>query len=101
MLANKLGGETGCKTKIIPYVMTWDGVVSKYHKGCSRDIGITESVEVYIQTVVLKKTLESISFERRHGTCQEEVTWDNPVRLSSGRGVVGMPSDCPGQVIQV
>ena len=61
----------------------------------------SESVEAYIQTVVLKKTLESISFERRRGTWQEEVTWDNPVRLSSEQGVASMPSDCPGQVIQV
>ena len=46
-------------------------------------------------------TLESISFERRRGTWQEEVTWDNPVRLGSEGGAAGMPSDCPGQVIQV
>ncbi|KAI5170501.1 hypothetical protein PAEPH01_1487, partial [Pancytospora epiphaga] len=31
----------------IPYVMTWDGVVTKYHRRHSKDIGITES---YIQT---------------------------------------------------
>ncbi|KAI5179530.1 hypothetical protein PAEPH01_2691 [Pancytospora epiphaga] len=43
--------------------MTWDGVVTKYHRKHSKDIWIIESVESYIQTIVLKKTLESISFE--------------------------------------
>ncbi|KAI5169432.1 hypothetical protein PAEPH01_0707 [Pancytospora epiphaga] len=27
--ANKLGQEYGCRTRIISYVMTWDGVVTK------------------------------------------------------------------------
>ena len=45
-----------CKTKIIPYVMTWDGVVTKLHNIYSKELGITESIEAYIQTIVLKKT---------------------------------------------
>ncbi|KAI5168633.1 hypothetical protein PAEPH01_0286 [Pancytospora epiphaga] len=32
MLTNKLGSEMKCKTKIIPYVMTWNGVVTNYRK---------------------------------------------------------------------
>ncbi|KAI4292739.1 hypothetical protein PAPHI01_2013, partial [Pancytospora philotis] len=32
VLANKLGQEYKCKTRIIPYVMTWDRVVTKHHK---------------------------------------------------------------------
>ncbi|KAI5168742.1 hypothetical protein PAEPH01_0380 [Pancytospora epiphaga] len=32
-----------------------------------KDIGIAESVKAYIQMIVLKKTLESISFEYRRG----------------------------------
>ncbi|KAI5170456.1 hypothetical protein PAEPH01_1445 [Pancytospora epiphaga] len=34
-----------------------------YHRRHEKDIGITESVESYIQTIVLKKMLESIFFE--------------------------------------
>ncbi|KAI5169264.1 hypothetical protein PAEPH01_0570 [Pancytospora epiphaga] len=30
--------------------MTWDGVVTNYHKQYSREIGLTNSVETYIQT---------------------------------------------------
>ncbi|KAI5169268.1 hypothetical protein PAEPH01_0574 [Pancytospora epiphaga] len=48
--ANKLGSEMKCKTKTIPYVITWDGVVTNYHKQYSREIGLTDSVEAYIQT---------------------------------------------------
>ncbi|KAI5172894.1 hypothetical protein PAEPH01_1816, partial [Pancytospora epiphaga] len=77
---NKLGQEYGCRTRIIPYVMTWDGVVTKYHRKHSKDIGITESVESYIQTIVLKKTLESISFEYRRGAERLDETEDKPVQ---------------------
>ena len=52
---------------IIPYVMTWEGLVTKYHKRYMKEIGIETKTEAYIQSIVLKKTLESISFERRRG----------------------------------
>ena len=32
LLANELGLIYKCRTKIIPYVLTWDGVVTIYHK---------------------------------------------------------------------
>ncbi|KAI5175433.1 hypothetical protein PAEPH01_2147 [Pancytospora epiphaga] len=44
VLANKLGQEYGCRTRIIPYVMTWDGVVTKYHRRHSKDIGIIDFI---------------------------------------------------------
>ncbi|EQB62136.1 hypothetical protein NAPIS_ORF00285 [Vairimorpha apis BRL 01] len=47
--------------------MTWDGVVTTYHKRYIKELGIQPSLEAYIQSVVLKKTLESISLERRRG----------------------------------
>ncbi|KAI5173114.1 hypothetical protein PAEPH01_1855 [Pancytospora epiphaga] len=47
VLANKLGQEYGCRTRIIPYVMTWDGVVTMYHRRHLKGIGITGT---YIQT---------------------------------------------------
>ncbi|KAI5179321.1 hypothetical protein PAEPH01_2614, partial [Pancytospora epiphaga] len=57
-IVNKLGQEYGCRARIILYVMTWDGVVTKYHRRHSKSIGITG---FYIQTIALKKTLESRS----------------------------------------
>ncbi|KAI5179052.1 hypothetical protein PAEPH01_2592 [Pancytospora epiphaga] len=83
VLANKLGQEYRCRTRIILYVMTWDGVVTKYHRRHSKDIGITESVESYIQTIVLKKTLENISFEYRRGAERLDETEDKQVQSRS------------------
>ncbi|XP_076384103.1 uncharacterized protein LOC143261870 [Megalopta genalis] len=59
------------RTKIVPYVMTWDGVITKFHKKYLHELGIQDSIEAYIQSVVLKKTLESISIERRRGLYQD------------------------------
>ena len=65
ILANELSNMYKCKTKIIPYVKTWDGLVTVYHKKHIKELEITDNVKAYIQTIVLKKTLESISFEHR------------------------------------
>ncbi|KAI5169433.1 hypothetical protein PAEPH01_0708 [Pancytospora epiphaga] len=65
--------------RIIPYVMTWDGAVTKYHRRHLKGIWIIESVESYIQTIVLKKTLESILFEYRRGAERLDETEDKPV----------------------
>ena len=52
--------------------MTWDGLVTKYHKKHRNEIGIQLKTEAYIQSLVLKKTLESISFDRRRGIEEED-----------------------------
>ena len=51
--------------------MTWEGLVTKYHKKHRDEIGIHPKIEAYIQSLVLKKTLESISFDRRRGIEEE------------------------------
>ena len=60
-----MGAMHNCKTKIIPYVLTWDGIVTKFHKSHSKEIGLTKKIDSYIQFIVLKKTLENILFEYR------------------------------------
>ena len=60
LVANELALTYKCKVKIIPYVMTWEGLVTKYHKKHRNEIGIQPKTEVYIQSLVLKKTFESI-----------------------------------------
>ena len=72
MIANELALSYKCKVKIIPYVMTWEGLVTKYHKKHRNEIGIHIKTEAYIQSLVLKKTLESISFDRRRGIEEED-----------------------------
>ncbi|KAF7683753.1 hypothetical protein TCON_1050 [Astathelohania contejeani] len=65
LLANELGLLYKAKTKIIPYVMTWDGVVTKYHRNYLKKLNITPTIEAYIQSTVLNRKLEIISLEYR------------------------------------
>ena len=71
LLANELALTYKSRSKIIPYVMTWDGIVSVFHKKYIKDLGITKNIEAYIQSKVLKKTLESITFDQRRGSAEE------------------------------
>jgi hypothetical protein len=74
VLANELTQIHGFKTLIIPYVMTWDGVVSKYHDIYRRRLEISDRIQAYIQALVLKKTLESISMDfRRNGDLADSI----------------------------
>ncbi|TBU10160.1 hypothetical protein CWI38_1977p0010, partial [Hamiltosporidium tvaerminnensis] len=43
------------------------GIVTKYHKTYLKRLQIPINVEAYIQSIVLKKTVEMISFDRRRG----------------------------------
>ena len=61
ILANELSLLYKCKSKIIPYVITWDGLVTKYHIKFYKEFEVTNSIEALIQNKILKKTLESIS----------------------------------------
>ena len=80
VLANEQAALYKCKARIILYVMTWDGVVTNYHKKPMKELEITPNVEAYIQARVLKTTLEAISFEYRR---------DTPVESSSEQAVPG------------
>lgn len=51
--------------------MTWDGIVTKSHKRYVSQLGLPKNIESYIQTRVLKKTLESVSFEARRSILDE------------------------------
>ncbi|EQB60027.1 hypothetical protein NAPIS_ORF02408 [Vairimorpha apis BRL 01] len=64
LLANELGLIHECKTRIIPYVLTWNGLITKYHAKY-RKARNSDRIEAYIQSVNLKKTLESVSMEYR------------------------------------
>ncbi|TBU12563.1 hypothetical protein CWI38_0710p0030 [Hamiltosporidium tvaerminnensis] len=64
LLANELGLIYKCSVEIIPYVITWDGIVTKYHKSHLKRLEIPMNVEAYIQSIVLKKTVVKISFDR-------------------------------------
>ncbi|TBU09764.1 hypothetical protein CWI36_0001p0010, partial [Hamiltosporidium magnivora] len=67
LLTNELSLIYKCSVEIIPYVMIWDGIVTKYHKSHLKRLEIPMNVEAYIQSLVLKKTVETISFDRLRG----------------------------------
>ncbi|KAM0678399.1 hypothetical protein BDAP_001114 [Binucleata daphniae] len=43
--------------------MTWDGITTKCHKSYRKRLGIDKHVEAYIQSLTIRKTLESITFD--------------------------------------
>ncbi|KAM0677922.1 hypothetical protein BDAP_001402 [Binucleata daphniae] len=51
------------EVEVIPYVITWDGITTKCHKTYRRKLEIDKHVEAYIQSLTLKKTLESITLD--------------------------------------
>jgi hypothetical protein len=42
-------------------------VVTVHHKRHIQKLGVSKTIEAYIQSRVLKKTLESLSFDQRRG----------------------------------
>ncbi|TBT96852.1 hypothetical protein CWI36_3321p0010, partial [Hamiltosporidium magnivora] len=56
-----------CSVEIIPYVMTWDSIMPLCHKSHLKRLEIPMNLEAYIRYIVLKKTVETISFDRRRG----------------------------------
>ena len=71
LLAGEIQQLYKCEVKIVPYVMTWDGVVTKCHKKYISELDVPRNVEAYIQSRVLRRTLESVSFEARRGLLEE------------------------------
>ncbi|KAF9745491.1 hypothetical protein NGRA_3549 [Nosema granulosis] len=74
LLAGLLAQNYKCKTKVIPYVMTWDGIVTGCHKRYVKELGLTSSIEAYIQSIVLKETFSTVSFDRRRREAEGRTT---------------------------
>ncbi|KAM0685182.1 hypothetical protein COBT_003609 [Conglomerata obtusa] len=72
ILANELGMIYKCKTRIVPYVITWDGLVTKFHKQYCILLEIPAETAAYTQTIALKKTLELIFFDWRKEKNEED-----------------------------
>ena len=56
--------------------MTWDGIVTTYHRRHSRELEVDDHIQAYIQSRVLKMTLESMTFDRRRELPQDGIEAD-------------------------
>ena len=67
ILADEIQGQMNLKkVSIVPVVFTWEGLVSKYMEKQLGAIGLRALEIAYIQTRILKRTLESfLSFNKR------------------------------------
>jgi hypothetical protein len=52
--------------------MTWDGLVTTYHQTYRKSLNLNNHVEAYIQSRVLRMTLESLTMDSRRGTASLE-----------------------------
>ena len=66
-LASEVSLIYKCPVKIIPYVLTWDGIVSYIHRRHVKELGLPPNIEAYAQSLALKKTLECVTLDRRRG----------------------------------
>ncbi|XP_029654987.1 uncharacterized protein LOC115228560 [Octopus sinensis] len=56
LLVNELEAIYKTKMKIVPIVMTWDGIVSKFSKNYLEVLGVEDRLKAYSQTLVSQKT---------------------------------------------
>ena len=50
---------------IVPIVLSWDGLVTKYYKKYMKNLDIKKQIQAYIQNIVLKRTGESLLIDFR------------------------------------
>jgi len=62
-----------CEVELIPFVITWDGIVTNYHKKHVKKKGIDNKTKAYIQSTISKKTFVAISFDYRRNNMLREI----------------------------
>ena len=87
LLANYLGSLHGFQTRIIPFVITWDGIVTTFHKNYCMQLGVDDSILPHMQFKAIKMTLESMSFDYRRRILPSEDNMEENLTLSSLEGV--------------
>lgn len=64
------------KCRVVPFVCSWDGFVTNFNKTYNQELDISDNILSYIQSRVLRKTLESVSREasdhKFNGKCLSE-----------------------------
>ncbi|KAM0687072.1 hypothetical protein COBT_001696, partial [Conglomerata obtusa] len=72
ILAKELGMIYKCNSRIVPYVITWDGLMMMFYKQYCILLEIPAETDAYFQTIALKKTLELMPLDRRRGIGEED-----------------------------
>ena len=104
LLASEIAHMYKCKVEIIPYVMTWEGVATKYHRKHRMALGITKHVEAYIQSQVLRRTFISAVASLRPvatgiGICRRDTVRAEAERLYQ-RCEGNLPTQDPGTCVE-
>ncbi|XP_029655505.1 uncharacterized protein LOC115229263 [Octopus sinensis] len=104
LLAGELSQIHGAKVTIIPIVLTWDGIVSKFYKSYMERLKLDASTRSYIQSLTIKKTLETMLVEHKHGVeiekHEEQVSRATNYLLKLARETTD-PPDLPEDVSHV
>ncbi|XP_029657725.1 uncharacterized protein LOC115231995 [Octopus sinensis] len=69
--------------KIVPIVLTWDGLVTSKFQQYAQSLNINERTHAYIQSLTIKKTLESmiVSYRNRIEPCQRTLELDKRIKV--------------------
>lgn len=65
LLSKEMGQIYQSSVVIVPYVFTWEGLVTRYHERYKKTLKVENHTEAYIQSLILKKTFESVSIDYR------------------------------------
>lgn len=76
-----------CWTRIVPYAMTWDRIVTRYHKRYTWELGVSPSIETCIQSQRRhwKQYPSNIIEELRVGEAVGERVLRAKARVETGR----------------
>jgi hypothetical protein len=64
--------------------MTWDGMATNFCRRSRNNSGATSTIEAYVQSRVVKTTLEAVFFEKRQGIL-DGYSEDDEARKEVGR----------------
>ena len=96
LLANELKClYPGTTVTIIPVVMTWDGLVTRYFKHYMKQLDVKQRLLAYIQTVVLKKTCENILGEKNKQMSYIHVIVHDTANVYGTCWLVGLQANHP------
>ncbi|KAL6120401.1 hypothetical protein NUSPORA_02875 [Nucleospora cyclopteri] len=71
----------------MPFVLTWDYVVTKYHNLYAKRLSIPSKIKTYIETIVLKNIREY--FHRLHEEGKKQELSEIAVALMKNKGETG------------